>query len=61
VTLEALSRLPVGTVVRVDDEEGEIIRSGAEVWILWHQSKCTNCIDTKSKVWDTFVCYLEAK
>lgn len=61
MTLEALSRLPVGSIVRVDDEEGEIIRSGAEVWILWPRSGCTNVLDTRSQVWDTFVCYLEVE
>lgn len=61
MTLEQLSRLPVGTVVKIDDEEGEIVRAGQEVLISWPESGCTNVIDTKSKVWDTFVCYLEVE
>jgi hypothetical protein len=61
MTLEALAALSVGFIVRLGDEEGEIIRAGAEVWIIWPDSRCTNVIDTKSEKWDSFVKYLEAE
>jgi hypothetical protein len=60
MTLEALAALPVGSIVLMDDgEEGEIIRAGREVYIMWPQSNCTNIIDTKDKGWDSLVKYME--
>ena len=62
MTLEALAALPVGSIVRLDDgEEGEILRTGQEVWIMWPDSKLTNIIDCKSEKWYGFVKYLEAE
>ncbi len=55
MTLEALAALPIGSIVRLDDEEGEILRAGAEVWIIWPESNCSNVIDTRDKTWDSFV------
>jgi hypothetical protein len=56
-----LAALPVGTIVKVDDEEGEIIQAGRTVQILWPSSNLTSVIDTGSKVWDSFIRYLEAE
>jgi hypothetical protein len=67
VTPQELAALPVGSVVAIRyddgtlDELGEIVRAGQTVWILWPESKCTNCIDTKSKGWYDFIGWLEAE
>lgn len=59
MTNSELAELPVGTTVVLDDDElGEIVQAGAVVHIKW--SDCTIIIYTDSKVWETFVCYLEA-
>lgn len=61
VDLKELAALPVGSVVRLDDEEGEIIQAGQTVQIMWPKSNCTNIIDTNSEGWQSFVKWLEAE
>jgi hypothetical protein len=61
VTSPELAALPKGSVVSIDGELGEIVIAGPIVSILWPQSSCTNLIDTKSKKWDIFVCWLEVE
>jgi hypothetical protein len=59
VTLERLSQLPVGAIVTLDGEEGEVIRAGREVWIMWPSAGVTNIIHTDSKAWQGFADWLE--
>ena len=61
MTGEELAILPVGTIVKLDDEEGEIIQAGQTVHIMWPSSSVTNIIDTNSKAWQGFIRQLEAE
>lgn len=61
MTGEELAQLPVGSIVRIDDEEGEILVSGKECHIGWPDSSCTNIINTESLAWQDFIAYLEAE
>lgn len=61
MTGSELAALPVGTILRLDAEEGEIIQTGRTVQILWPSSNLTSVVDTGSKVWDNFIKYLEAE
>jgi hypothetical protein len=67
VTPQELAALPVGSIVVMKyddgtpDEEGEIVKAGQTVSILWPQSKCTNVLDTNSKGWYDFIGWLEAE
>ena len=61
MTGEELSILPVGSIVKLDDEEGEIVLAGQTVHIMWPESKVTNIVDTNSKKWQTFIDWLEAE
>ena len=66
MTLEELAALPVGSLVTLkhDDgniETGELLRAGTEVWIMWPESECTQVIDTNSKGWEKFTVWLEAE
>jgi len=56
-----LATLPVGTVVRLDDEEGEIVQTGAEIRIMWPESGVTQIIYPDSQAWKTFIEWLEAE
>lgn len=61
MTCEELAALPVGSIVKLDGEEGEIVRQGSEVWIMWPETGCTQVIDTNSKGWEKFTVWLEAE
>jgi len=58
---ELLQALPVGTIVLLDNELGEVIQSGSTVHIIWPESGVTSLIDTKSKAWKEFIGYLETE
>jgi hypothetical protein len=61
MTPQELAALPVGSIVRLEGEEGEVVRMGQTVNILWPESKCTNVIDTNSPKWYDFINFLEAE
>lgn len=61
MTCAELSGLPVGSIVRLDGEEGEIIQAGQTVQIMWPESKCCQVIDTNSSGWEKFTVWLEAE
>lgn len=61
MTGEELAILPVGAVVKLDGEEGEIVSAGQTVQIMWPESKVTNIIDTSSKKWQAFIDWLEVE
>jgi hypothetical protein len=60
VTGEQLASLPPGSLVKLDNEHGTILTSGATVSINWHESELTNFVDTKSVKWKSFISWLEA-
>ena len=59
MTGQELAALPVGTIIKLDGEEGEIVKAGAICHIMWPESKCTNIVDTKT--WGKFIDWLEAE
>lgn len=61
MTAQELAALPVGSIVKLDGEEGEIIQDGQEVHILWPESKITNIIHTKSTAWTELIAEMEAE
>ena len=61
MTVEELIALPVGSIVRIDDEEGEIIQAGREVHIIWPESGFTRIVHTESKAEAEFIGWLEAE
>ena len=61
MTGQELAALPVGSIVKLDDEEGEIIQAGQLVQVLWPSSGVSNIIDTNSKAWQYFIQLLEAE
>lgn len=66
MTCAELAKLPVGSIVRMNldeygIEEGEIIRSGTEVWIMWPETGCTQVIDTNSIGWEKYTAWLETE
>jgi hypothetical protein len=61
MTPEELSALPVGSVVKLDGELGEVIQPGPVVQIIWPDSSCSNLVDTKSEKWKSFISWLQAE
>lgn len=61
MTAEQLISLPVGSIVRIDDEEGEIIQAGRVVHIIWPVSNLTRVVYTESKAEAKFIGWLEAE
>ena len=61
MTPQELASLSVGSIIRLEGEEGEIVQAGQTVSIMWPSSKCTNVIDTNSKGWYDFIGCLEAE
>jgi hypothetical protein len=59
LTPQELASLPVGTIVRYDGDEGEIIQAGREVQIIW--TNVTSIIDTKQKAWETLISEMTAE
>ena len=56
-----LANLPVGSIVRIDDEEGEIIQAGRVVHIIWPESNLTRIVHMESKAEAKFIEWLEAE
>lgn len=56
-----LACLPIGSIVRLDDEEGEIIQAGRTTQIMWPESNLTSVIDTGSRVWQQLIGLMEAE
>ena len=54
-----LANLPVGAIVRLDNEEGEVTQAGRTIQIMWPESKVTSIIDTGSRVWQQFISWME--
>lgn len=61
MTCAELAALPVGSIVLLDGEQGEVLRSGTEVWIMWPETGCTQVIDTNSIGWEKYTAWLEAE
>jgi len=61
MTPAELAALPIGSIIRQDEEEGEIVQAGAVCHIMWPESKCTNIIDTNARGWENFIRDLEAE
>jgi hypothetical protein len=59
VTSSELAALPLGSIVLLDGEEGEIVRAGQIVNICWPASNVTQIIYTDSKAWKEFISWLE--
>lgn len=59
MTSEALAALPLGSIVLLDGEEGEITHAGQLVYICWPTSGVTQIIYTDSEVWEEFISWLE--
>jgi hypothetical protein len=58
---EQLASLPIGTIVRLDDEEGEIIKAGNEVRIIWPGTGVQQIIYPDAPSWKTFIEWLEVE
>jgi hypothetical protein len=56
-----LANLPVGSIVQIDGEKGEIIQAGREVHIIWPESNLTRIVHTESKAEAKFLEWLEAE
>jgi len=59
---EELAALPVGTIVRKDGDEGEVVLSGSVtniLWVLENKWTPTILVDTKSKVWEKYISEIE--
>lgn len=54
-----LRALPVGSIVRCDEDEGEIIRTGPVVEIMWPSLGRSSYIDTESENWQGLVKFFE--
>ena len=54
-----LASLPVGSIVRIDDEEGEIIQTGRVIHIIWPESNLTRIVYTESKAEAKFIEWLK--
>ena len=61
MTGEELAALPIGSIVKMDEDEGEIIKAGRMVHIMWPDVNRTVFVDTESKAWQTFISWLEAE
>lgn len=61
MTGKELAALPKGAIVKIDDEEGEIIQAGQTVHIIWPQSELTRIVDTNSKAEQGFIAWLEVE
>ena len=62
MTGKELAARPVGTIVKIDDEEGEIVQAGQTVHIMWPKmgtNGMTRVIDTNSKIEQGFIAWLE--
>jgi len=57
MTHEELKALPAGSIVRMDDELGEIIQAGNICHIMW--ASRTNIVHTDSKAWQKYITFLE--
>lgn len=55
MTPKELSELPLGTIVYIGRDHGEIIQAGQTVHIRWSADTYTSIIDTNSKVWEEFI------
>jgi hypothetical protein len=53
-----LSSLPVGTIVKLDDEEGEIVQAGIQVRIIWPETGVQQIIYPDTPAWKTFIEWL---
>jgi hypothetical protein len=61
MTVAELIGLPVGAIVKIDGEEGEIIQAGREVHIIWPESNLTRIVHTESKAEAEFIGWLEVE
>ena len=52
-----LAALPVGSIVLLDGEMGEVVQAGAVTHLMFKD--CTSIIRTESKVWEEFIEQLE--
>lgn len=59
MTNAELRALPVGTIIVCDGDEGEIIRSGPVVEIMWPNQDWSSYIDTESENWQWLVSNFE--
>lgn len=57
MTPQELAVLPVGSIIELDGEQGEIVQSGQTVYIKWPD--CTSIIDTAFPGWKEFIGWLE--
>lgn len=55
VTGKELAALPVGSIVYLDNEPGEVIQSGNVVQIMWPETNATSVIDTAGAAWQLFI------
>jgi hypothetical protein len=59
MTGRELASLPVGSIIYLDNESGEVIQSGNVVQIMWPESGVTNVIDTTGAAWQLFIALLK--
>ena len=59
MTGQELASLPVGSIIYLDNEPGEVIQSGNVVQIMWPESGVTNVIDTTGAAWQSFIALLK--
>ena len=59
MTSTELAALPVGSIVLLDGEMGEVIQAGVICHVMWKE--VTNIIRTESKAWQEFISWLEAE
>lgn len=59
MTNAELRALPVGTIIKCGEDEGEIIRGGPVVEIMWPDQECSSYIDTDLENWQELVKFFE--
>jgi hypothetical protein len=59
VTGQELAFLPVGSIIYLDNEPGEVIQSGNVVQIMWPETNVTQIIDTTGAAWQLFIALLK--
>jgi hypothetical protein len=58
MTRQELALLPVGSIIYLDNEPGEVIQSGNVVQIMWPETNVTQIIDTTGAAWQSFIALL---
>jgi hypothetical protein len=59
MTGQELASLPVGSIIYLDNEPGEVIRSGNVVEIMWPETNVTSIIETAGAAWQLFIALLK--